>query len=45
MTADRVLRLQPLGDPNAIACEGDACLIPGADATEVRAPAEVSAPA
>ncbi|MDQ1580745.1 MAG: hypothetical protein QOD05_1520, partial [Microbacteriaceae bacterium] len=45
MTAGGVPKLQPFGDPNAIGCEGDACLIPGADATEVRAPAEVSAPA
>jgi hypothetical protein len=39
MTAGGVLRLQPLGDLNAIACEGDACLIPGLDAADVAAPA------
>jgi hypothetical protein len=25
------MTLQPLGDPSAAVCEGDSCLLPGAD--------------
>ena len=34
-------RLIPLGDPSAIACEGDACLIPGS--TSGSTPGSISA--
>ncbi len=27
--------LKPLGDPNAIVCEGDACVLPTTDDTSV----------
>ena len=28
------MTLQPLGDPSAAVCEGDSCLLPGADLLE-----------
>ena len=34
--------LIPLGDPSAIACEGDACILPGVDQVAQEAVASVS---
>jgi hypothetical protein len=32
--------LKPLGDPNAVVCEGDVCVLPTADDTSVETPSD-----